>query len=77
MTYYITATVHLRDETKVIVIVFLYTFSIQNYPQCKLRYVEKIRSLPNEKKLCRICTSNVSYGIEETVSGPTGGEFDT
>ena len=33
------------------------------------------KSLPNELKMCRISTSNVSCGSGEMVSGATGGEF--
>ena len=32
-------------------------------------------SVRNEVKMCKICTSNVSCGIVEMVSGATGGEF--
>ena len=35
------------------------------------------KSLRNEINMCRICTSNVSYGSGEMVSGATGGEFGT
>ena len=44
--------------------------------QFKLRdFLNKIRSLRNEIKMCRICTSNVSCDSGEMVSGATGGEF--
>ena len=31
--------------------------------------------LPNEIKMCRICTSNINCDSGKTVSGATGGEF--
>ena len=37
----------------------------------------QIRSAPNEIKMCIICTSNVSCGNGEMVSGATGGQFCT
>ena len=35
----------------------------------------KMRSSPNEIKMCRICASNESCGSGEMVSGATGREF--
>ena len=46
--------------------------------QLKVRdFLTAIRSAPNEIKMCRICTINVSCGSCEMVSGATGGEFAT
>ena len=36
----------------------------------------KIKIFSNEKKMCRICTSNVSSGSGEMVSGASGGQSD-
>ena len=61
------------------VIVLLDTFSIQRYPQVYAietgRYLE-IMSFPNEINTCRICTTIVSCGGGELVSGATGGATD-
>ena len=40
-------------------------------------FLKTIRSLPNEIKMCRICTTNVSCGSGQMVCGATGGEFET
>ena len=47
--------------------VILFSFNIQ----C----LDKRWSLPNEIKMCRICTSNVRCGSCEIVGGATGGQF--
>ena len=59
-------------------IVFLGTFSMQTLcMQLKLRdFMTRINSLSDEIKMCRICTSYVSCGSGEMLSGATGGEFD-
>ena len=45
--------------------------------QLELRHVLiKVRTLLNEMKTCRICTSSVSCGIDDIVRRATGGEFD-
>ena len=52
------------------------TDTIHNCMQLKLRdLLTEIRSLPNEIKMCRICTSIVSCGSGEIVTGATGEEF--
>lgn len=38
-------------------------------------YTIEIGSLPNEIKMYRICTTNLSCGSGEMVNGATGGEF--
>ena len=44
--------------------------------QLKLRDIfTRIRNLPNEVKMCRKCTSNVSCSSVELVSCAPGGEF--
>ena len=51
--------------------------TINNVMQSKLRdFLKKNRSLPNQIKMRRICTSNVNSGIGEMVSGASGGRFD-
>ena len=45
---------------------------------CKLKlgdFLKKIRSLTNEIKMCRICTSNVSCGSGDMGSSATGREL--
>ena len=46
--------------------------------QLKLRdfLATEFRSLPNEIKMCRTCTSNVSCDTGEVVIGATGGQFE-
>ena len=70
-TCYVIATMHLSSvtqfQTKTNVTVFLYIFLYILYEFLYILYAieigrchETITSLPNEIKMCRICTSNVS-----------------
>ena len=43
----------------------------------QLKFRGFFTSVANEIKMCRICTSYVSYGSGEMVSGATGGECAT